>query len=211
MPSNKILVYVQAIPTSISDKARNFKDLSSSSVRMAHSSKVALDQALKISKEVVALGHSSILSEALAHGANEAKALPFCDDPVAQAESMQDSVVESNEISILVGENLDGPFSGASLCGALSSIYDLRFSFSSNGEDASPGSVVLVKDTGTETFNIDIRAIDYATSQKFPESTIVGSSALEKTQRPKTAQLPIELSAKEIATTLSRKLRRLSS
>ena len=211
MTSKKILVYVQAVPASISNRAKNFKDLSSENLRMSHSSKAALDKAARMTKEIVALGHSSILREALARGAKEAKPLPLCDDPLTQAESINDFLIEPTSVSILVGENLDGPFSGAALCGALASVYDLSLTFDSDSKNESNGSVVLLKDSGTETFNIDIRTIDYASSKEFPESAVDGNSTLVKNQSLESTELLKEQSPNEIASTISRKLRRLST
>ena len=210
MTSDKILVYVQALPISIPSRAKNFADLSNSNLRMSHSSKAALDKAAGLSKNVVALGHSSILREALARGAKEAMPLPLCDDPLTQAESMKNLLTNLDSFSILVGENLDGPFSGAALCGALSSVYDLYFSFGLDQEDGG-GSVVLVKDSGTRAFNIDIRKIAYASTKEFAESKFVGNSTLEKYERPQPIQLSKEQAPKDIASTVSRKIRRLSS
>jgi hypothetical protein len=211
MKSKKILVYVQAIPMSIPSRAKNFRDLSSSSLRMSHSSEAALNKAVSLSRDVVAVGHSSILREAIARGAKEAEPLPLCDDPLAQAESMKNFLTEPNSVSVLVGEDLDGPFSGAALCGALSSVYDLNFSFDSDWKDETGGSVVLLKDTGSGAFNIDIRKINYASSKELPDSAFVGNSTLEKNQPKQPIELSKEQARKEIASTISRKLRRLSS
>ncbi|MDH2900867.1 MAG: hypothetical protein PXY39_07825 [archaeon] len=210
MASKKILVYVQALPISVPSRAKNFADLSNLNLRMSHSSKAALDKAVGLSENVVALGHSSILREALARGSKEAIPIPLYDDPLAQAESMKNFLTDLGPFSILVGENLDGPFSGAALCGALSSVYDLTFSFDSDLEDGG-GSVVLVKDSGTKAFNIDIRKIDYASTKEFAESKFVGSIALEKYERAQPIQLSKEQAPKDIASTISRKIRRLSS
>jgi hypothetical protein len=210
LTSKRIIAYVQAVPLSISEGIKSFKDISPFNLRMSHSSKVVLDRALKVSTEVVALGHSSILSEAIARGAKEAWALPLCDDPVVQAHSMRDFIVNSDVSIIIVGENLDAPFSGASFCGVLSSIYDLNFSLDSENL-WKEGSVILVRDSGKEIFNIDVRRIGDAISQKFDDSQIMGTSRLEKIHRTQTTELGLEQSPREISSIISRRLRRLSS
>jgi hypothetical protein len=212
-PTNKVLVYVQAVPISVSDKARSFKDFASGDFRMSHSSQLALDRALKISNDAVALGHSSILCEALARGAKQASSVPLCDDPVIQAESFRDDIRKSESAPlVIVGENLDGPFTGAAFCGALSQIYDLSFSIDDLGIHAplKKGCVVLVKDPGSEVFNIDIRTINYATARKFDDAKIFGESMIERMQR-QTIEVSSEQSPKEIALMISRKLNRFSS
>jgi hypothetical protein len=211
MAQSEILVYLQAVPVQIPEKTRNFRDLGGSSMRMSHSSKRALDRALRASEKVIGLGHSAILSEALARGAKDARSLPLCDDPFAQAESMRKAVHGLDSFSILVGENLDGPFSGAALCGVISANYDLGFSFDSDWNNGSSGYAVLVRDSGLESYNIDIRNIEYAASKKFSDSMIIGDSSLNANRSLKRDVLSNEQSPREIASLISRKLHRLSS
>lgn len=206
--SQKILVYVQAVPISIQSNVRNFSDLSSSRFRMAHSSKAALNRAKSLSEEVVAMGHSSILREAIARGATQVFSLPLCDDPLNQAESMKELLQDSNSV-VIIGDNLDGPFSGAALCGALSLVSDRNLLFDSDPKGGE-ASIVLSKDDGIEAFNIDIRRIEEASSKKIQDSSVIGKSALEKIKPNESTEQPREESSEEIASAISRKLRRLS-
>ncbi len=110
----------------------------------------------------------------------------------------------------MVGENLDGPFSGASLCGAISGLCDFGFRLYSDlkAQNVS-NSTILVRDDGDGAFNIDIRRIDQAASSAISESSIMGSVSLEKNQKS-AAETVKDQSPREISSMLSRKLRRLT-
>lgn len=208
--SQKMLVYVQAVPVSIHSRAKTFEDLASSEFRMVHSSKAALHRAGELADEIVAIGHSSILREAITRGASEVVSVPLCDDPLVQAESLKNLLTDPSSTSILVGENLDGPFSGAALCGALSLLCDRSLVFDSPLKGEAGGSIVLLRDSGTESFNVDIRRIDEASSKEIPDSSVSGNSTLEKNQPKQSREQTGEQSPEEIALSVSRKLRRLS-
>lgn len=215
MAVSKTFVYVQAIPESIPSRAKNFGDLKESTAfRMAHSSKIALERAKQSSSKIIALGHSSVLREALARGANEIIVLPLCDDPLVQAQGIKDQLSEDVQSSVfVVGENLDGPFSGSALCGALSALFDLGLEFDLGSEKhlaAKNGSVVLVKDDGTRASNIDIRRIDFAQSREIPESQVTGTSSLERRETARTPETIKDQSTREIASTISRRLHRIA-
>jgi hypothetical protein len=220
MPQDKVFVYVQAIPESIPSRTKSFADLkeATTSFRMSHSSKVALAMAKNPStNNVIALGHSSILREALAFRADDVIALPLCDDPLVQAQSIKEQKIsEDLQLSILfVGENLDGPFSGSSLCGALSALLDLNFEIDDlkNVEQrqlVKNGSVVLVRDDGTRAFNVNIRRLGIANSKEFPQSKVVGTNLLDRREPAKNPETISDGSPKEIASTISRRLRRFT-
>ena len=119
MESKKeILVYVQAIPRNVSSGARKFKDLSSSEFDLTHSSKAAMAEAQRIfpDAEVTVAGYQAVLPEALSRGASKAVSLPMCQDPLDQAKSFPSA---EKYDCIVVGETPEGPFTWASLCGAL--------------------------------------------------------------------------------------------
>jgi hypothetical protein len=208
--ARKLLVYVQAVPISIQSNVKSFSDLSNARFKMAHSSKLALDRAKQLSEgEIVAVGHSSILPEAIARGATRVIPVPLCEDPLKQAESIKEFLQDSNS-SVLIGENLDGPFTGAALCGALSPVSDQNLFFDSNSKnDLTASSIVLLRDNGIEAFHIDIRRIEQAASKRIEDSPMVGRSSIEKikTKEPPEQQ-PREESSEEIASLISRKLRR---
>jgi hypothetical protein len=214
----KVFVYVQAIPESVPSRVKNFVDLSEATTtfRMNHSSKVALERAKNSSLGVVvvALGHTSILREAIARGADDVIALPLCDDPLIQAQRIKEQVLGNLQSSVFfVGENIDGPFSGSSLCGALSVLLDLNLEIDlENGQSqlAKRGFVVLLKDGGTKAYNVDIRRLGAANTRQLPQSQVIGTSSLERkdfTKNPETITNP---PAKEIASTISRRLRRFT-
>jgi hypothetical protein len=215
MSRDKVFVYVQAIPESIPSRAKNFVDLKEATIsRMSHSSKVALARAKDHTNNVVALGHSSILREALALGADDVIALPLCDDPLVQAQSIKEQISEDLQSSIFfVGENLDGPFLGSSVCGALSALSDLNLEIdlkSEEGQLVKNGSVVLVRDDGTRAFNVDIRRLGIAYSKEFSQSQAIGTNLLERKEYTKNPETISDRSPKEIASTISRRLRRFA-
>lgn len=214
-----MFVYVQAIPESVPSKAKSFVDLreATTSFRMSHSSKVALERAKNSSStnNVIALGHSSILREALALGADNVIALPLCDDPLVQAERIKEQMSEDLQSSSIffVGENLDGPFSGSSLCGVLSALFDISLEFDLKNEQKQlekNGSVVLVRDDGTRAFNVNIRRLGIANSKELPQSQVIGTNLLERKEPAKNSETIGDRSPKEIASMISRRLRRFT-
>jgi hypothetical protein len=126
---------------------------------MSHSSKSALAFASSLGfPEIVAAGFSPILQEALARGASGCYPMPLCDDPLEQI-----SFFPKDEFSnIIVGENPDWVFSGASLCGAI--VGTKRFDLAQKLADFPQRSVLLIPDSGEEKSNIDIRRINLSSS-----------------------------------------------
>jgi hypothetical protein len=201
----EIFVYVQAIPISIPSSAKGFRDLAGSQFRISHSSKLVLSRASGISSWVVAMGHSSVLREALARGATRVIPLPLYDDPVKQTENMKNFIGDS--ALVLIGENLDGPFSGAALAGVLSSLCNLRLLIDSDLKSDLKGSIILLRDPGTEAFNIDVRKIPEA-SKEIPVTSVVGNCTLERRSN-QIREKPREETPEDVASNVSRKLRRI--
>lgn len=197
---------------------------------MSHSSKAALAIATTLRfPEIVAAGFSPVLQEALARGASDCYPMPLCDDPFEQV-----SFFPKDEFSnVLVGENPDWVFSGASLCGVIAGTRGFDLAQMSNGFPQR--SVLLVPDSGDETSNIDIRRINLSSSSSIKAvktngntTTSIGSTAA----RDLTPNLEIEIpggvvgdsifaksetrrtelvtgTPKEIASLLTRRIRRL--
>lgn len=208
--SAKLLVYVQAVPKTLPSGVRKFSDLSRSEFVLTHSSKTLLANARKLFplREIASAGYHAILREALARGADKAISLPLCDDPLDQAKSLPTGDLYSH---ILVGENPDGPFSGASLCGALAALRKMDLSVidrSSGSEAVHRTGIFLVRDEGPPN-NIDIRRIGYSLKQTFVVSQVRGNSSLEKGEDSKREVIGAD-SAQEIAASFSRRLRRLA-
>ena len=197
------LVYVQAVPSALHDSQKNFSELNES-FRMVHSSQALLSKMVSMNEEIVAVGYSQILLEALARGASSSISLPLCDDPFVQAESMKE--ILKDKVRIFVGENLDGPFSGGALCGAISSLYDLSFGIADDPKQASD-LVVLVRDNGIGSFNLDVRNIESASKKPIAKSNLIGTSVLRRETRSRSLESHNE---KETADLIARKLRRLS-
>ncbi|MHB1907258.1 MAG: hypothetical protein ACYCQJ_00140 [Nitrososphaerales archaeon] len=198
-----ILAYVQAVPSAIHDSQKNFSELNER-LRMVHSSQALLARMVSMDEEIVAVGYSQILLEALARGASSGISLPLCDDPLVQAESMRE--ILKSKIRIFVGENLDGPFSGAALCGAISSLYDLSLGVVDDPKQSSD-LVVLVRDNGIGAFNLDVRNIEPASKKPIGRSNLIGTSVLRKETRSRSLESHNE---KETSDIIARKLRRLS-
>ena len=173
---------------------------------MSHSSKAALAKASEISSNVIAIGYPPILREAIARGAKEVLVAPICDDPFLQAQSFGNAV-EKYKPLILIGENLDGPFSGATLAGVLSIMYDLELSFDHKTEHS--GAITVVKDDGIGAFGMDIRRIGGAFSVDVPDSKPIGDSSLQIIPKHNTETIK-DQSPREIASTIARRLRRIS-
>ena len=125
---------------------------------MSQSSKAALAFASTLGfHEIVAVGFSPVLREALARGATSCKSVPLCDDPLEQS-----SFFPKEHFShILIGENPDWVFTGSSLAGILSESRRMQFCFFKDGDsiDFPERSVILVKDSGESPSTIDIRRI----------------------------------------------------
>jgi hypothetical protein len=207
-------VYVQAVPSSVPTSTRGLSELSAADLRMAHSSKLALKRAMEWSDNITALGHSSILREALARGASDGLSVPLYDDPLKQAESMREILIVTGESSaVFVGENLEGPFSGASLCGALSAICKRNLYFgpdSDISEEQLSHAILLLRDPGNEAFNIDIRRIDAASKRDFESKGILGNSTVERIARQATNKFLTSETPEQLASVITRKLRRLA-
>ena len=234
--NRRILVYVQAIPTSVSTSLRQFSDLETCDFSMSHSSKVALAFASTLGfPEIVAAGFFPIMQEALARGASSCYSMPLCDDPIDQI-----SFFPADDYSnIIVGETPDWVFSGATLCGAI--IGAKGFDLAPISKELPPKSVMLVSDSGEETPGVDIRRIGFSSSSMITASFnaafqgmevprtmkdlgatrgakknlasrinpegVFGSSIFAKLET-KRSEL-VSGSPKEIVSTLSRRIRRL--
>ena len=211
MEGKGILVYAQAVPVIYPSAARAFSDLSSSQFRMTHSSKTTLAAAQNIAKgtEIVVAGFHSILQEALARGASEVISVPLCSDPLEQAKSL--SEMQGYEL-FLVGENPDGPFSGAALCGALSALWnsDLEIIDGKSASSGRRGKIVLVRDDVSDTPTIDVRRIKAASDQVVPVSAIIGNLSLTRPEQSSKSELVVYDSPRDVALAISRRLRRLT-
>lgn len=211
MKKKGILVYAQAVPVIFPSAARTFSDLSSSQFRMTHSSKTVLAVAQNIAKdnEIVAAGFHSILQEALARGASKVVSLPLCSDPLEQVNSL--SGMQGYDL-FLIGENPDGPFSGAALCGALSELWnsDLEIIDCKSSPSGRRGTIVLVRDDISDTPTIDIRRIKAASDQVVPVSATVGNLSLTRPEQSFKSELVVYDSPRDAASAISRRLRRLT-
>ena len=205
-----VLVYVQAVPKTVPSNAREFSDLSRSDFVLTHSSKSALAKVGRVfpNAKVTAAGYHSILYEALARGAEKAISLPLCDDPLDQARSFP-----SNEPYpyILVGENPDGIFTGASLCGALSALRKMDFAIMDFAESTvvQGEGVYLVRDDERATHNIDTRLINGALKQVVTPLKALGVSSLGKREQEPNSETLNSESPEEISSSFSRSLRRI--
>jgi len=231
----RILVYVQAVPSSVPPSLKQFSDLETCDFNMSHSSRVALSFASTLGfSDIVAAGFSPIMKEALARGASSCYSMPLCDDPFDQI-----SFFPTDDFSnIVVGENPDWVFSGASLCGAI--IGAKGFDLAPISKELPPNSIMLVPDSGEETSGVDIRRISFSSSSmitasfnaalrgmevprqvkdlgrkdamkdlassKNPER-VFGSSIFAKSETKRSEQ--VSGSPKEIVSTLTRRIRRL--
>ncbi|MGI0091926.1 MAG: hypothetical protein ACREBS_09470 [Nitrososphaerales archaeon] len=207
-PDRQILVYVQALPVSIPGWARKFQDLESSEFRMSHSSRVALAFASALGfHEIVAAGFPPVLREALARGATSCMSIPLCDDPLEQASFFRKGV--ESFYHVIVGENPDWVFTGASLAGVLAESHKLRFQLFQEGDSLyfKESSIILVKDPGEASQNIDVRRIKSSSEKDVNHEDVLGNSTFSK-QEPRKNEL-ISGDPKEIASFLSRRIRRL--
>ncbi len=202
----RILVYVQAIPASVSTSAKRFTDLESSDFKMSHSSKAALAFASTHTLgEVVAAGFPPILREAVARGASATFSMPLCDDPLKQLDFFPK---EGKFSSIVVGENQDWVFSGASLCGLISAKLGFGLYVSRTSSQIEENTVVLVLDSGEETGNVDVRRIVQATTTMANPEGVLGDSSFRKLEETKPE---IQTgAAQEVSSVISRRLRRIT-
>ena len=205
-----ILVYVQAIPLEQAGPKRSFEEFfQDSEFEMSYSSKIALTTALKFStSEITAVGFTPILHEALARGATKAVAVPFCDDALEQAKTLPRGSM------ILVGENPDGPFTGASLAGALAHLrgisihlYEYDEGKKQNANKFTEGTVMLIKN-GTVA-EMDVRKIKQAVETRILIESPVGRLDVERTSREIRHEL-LSGSTGENVSAISRRLTRVA-
>lgn len=204
----QILVYVQAIPTAVSSSAKKFEDLQDSQFKMTHSSKKALSFASALgASEVIAIGYPQILRDAIMRGATRFKAVPLCEDPLQQLSFFPQ---EATTDHIIIGENPEWIFTGASLAGAVSQKIAKRLVVCNTCDplDLSSGSVILVRDSGTSAGSINIRRVKKASEASIYPEGVLGSSTLLRQESGKTEVVSGQPS--EVASALSRKLRRLT-
>ena len=211
MSPKKLLIYVQALPTSFPVPPKKFADLNASNFVISHSSKTALAFAVSLGyPEILAAGFSPILQEALARGATEIAPMPLCDDPMEQASFFP----EGDFSHIIIGENPDWLFSGASLSGVLAQTREFRLRIIAR-DDEEPktssfqnNSLFLVLDSGDHLSSIDARRMRYSTSTNVQPENVLGTSTFSPLD-PRLTETISGTSA-EISSLLSKKLRRLS-
>jgi hypothetical protein len=213
MGSSSILVYVQAMPVKIHGSVKNFLDLVGCDFRMTHGSKAALYLASMYKGfDIVATGFGPILNESLARGATRCIEIALCDNPRDQAKE----IPPGEWRFILVGENPDAFFAGASLCGSISSLFNCPvFIFDWNRNlheirllDYPKGSVVLVRDTNVADLCVDARRVSSSSQTVFEKGKVVGSSSLELKQPQEIGGLVLDKDTRETAILLSKKLRK---
>ncbi|MGI0079143.1 MAG: hypothetical protein ACRECH_05925, partial [Nitrososphaerales archaeon] len=156
--------------------------------------------------EITAAGYHSILREALTRGASKAASLPLCDDPLDQAKSFPSNESYSY---FLVGENPDGFFSGASLCGALSALRKMPLAITDLDSGVQVGGVYLVRDAEDVSHNIDIRRINSAFKHNIAELGALGTSTFGRSEQSASNEDLSSESPKAISSAFSRRLRRL--
>ena len=206
MSQNGLLVYVQAVPDAIPVSAKRLQDLSNSKFKMSHSSKTALALATNMGfKEIVAAGYNPILSEAIARGATSVASIPLFDDPIKQADSLPSEPFDH----ILIGENEDWFFSGASLAGVLARSRKFRFTLAESSKITQypSSSVIAVRDEGENSPNIDVRRINESMVRTSGEGEILGNFTFSKIEESRTELIVGD--SGEIGTAIFRKLRRL--
>jgi hypothetical protein len=208
LSARQILVYVQAIPISVPSSARRFQDLETSEFIMAQSSRSALSFARLLDfHEIVAVGFSPVLREAIARGATSCFSIPLCDDPLEQA-----SFFPKEEFShYIIPENSDWVFTGSTLAGILAESRKLRFCLFREGDsvDLPESSIIVVKDSGESSQNVDIRRIKASFEVSVNPEGVLGKSALSKREIQKGELLTG--APNEIASVLTRRLRRITS
>jgi hypothetical protein len=203
-------VYIQALPVSFPSSPKNFSDLHEADFGMSHSSRAALAFAVSLGfPQILAVGFSPVLKEALARGATDVKSIPLCDDPLEQA-----SFFPEEDIShIIIGENPDWVFTGASLAGVLMEsrkmiLNVVLFELAPGGKELSMNSIWLVRDTGEHVGDLDIRRIKYSTGATVDPENVLGISSFLKLEEKNTEN--VGGAPSEISSFLSKKLRRLS-
>ena len=205
----KVLVYVQAIPVSSSSgessREKSFVEYfqNSAEFTMTHSSKVALEKAQLLgTSDVTAIGYSPILHEAMARGASAGISVPACDTPYRQARTFPQGNFE-----ILIGENGDGLFNGASLAGALVAMHGYVFRmWGEEKPEYLENSVVLVKDLLQPTPGIDIRRVKRASEARFEAEAVDGNSRILSI--PSARNEILSGNSKDLSSALSKRLRR---
>ena len=208
MTTNRLLVYVQAVPNMIPSSAKSLKDLAGVKFKMSHSSKTALAIASSIgSKEIVAAGFGPVLSEAVARGASSTVPVPLIDDPLRQAES----IPKESFTHILVGESADWFFSGASLAGILARSRGMGVGLFETGQTIhfKPGSIIVVRDDGDSLANIDIRRINDSITANQDSKEMSGVLTFSKLEESRTEL--VMGNPREVSSGINRKLRRLIS
>ncbi|MDG6923741.1 MAG: hypothetical protein JRN67_10670 [Nitrososphaerota archaeon] len=207
MSSRQILVYVQALPVSTPTSAKKFQDLEVCEFRMSQSSKSALALARKLGfHEIMAVGFSSILREAVARGATSCHSVPLCDDPLEQA-----SFFPKEQFShLVIAENSDWVFTGSSLAGILSESLKMHLRVFTQGNSLAfpESSIILVKDSGVNSESMDVRRIRNSFDVPVDPEGVLGSSSLTRREIGKSELLSGDTS--EIASVLARKLKRLT-
>jgi hypothetical protein len=205
-----LLVYVQALPVSFPVTPKKFVDLNASNFVMSHSSKTALAFASSLGfPEILAAGFSPILQEALVRGATDKAPMPLCDDPLEQASFLP----EGDFSHIIIGENPDWVFSGASLSGILAQTRGIALNVITQDEKIKTNnflsnSLLLVLDSGEHLSSIDVRRIKYSTSASVQPENVLGSSMFTGVEEKRTEN--ITGTPAEISSILSKKLRRLA-
>jgi hypothetical protein len=212
---------VQAVPAFIPSGAKKFSDLEASDYRMTESSKAALSLAVSVKSErdVVAIGFPPVLREALVRGATNVVSVPLCDDPLEQSGFVLNAISAKEstlETSLVLGENSEWVFSGASLAGALAQRLKLKVRLLRNldaqlNDDLVNGSVVIVSDSlvGDRGLvgNVDVRRISLSFAHAVNPEGVLGDSTLLR-QEPSHPEI-ISGDSSEISSALVRKLRRI--
>jgi len=207
LSSRKLLVYVQAVPISFPVIPKTFADLATADFAMSHSSKTALTFAASMGcPEIIAAGFSPILQEALTRGATDVAPMPLCDDPLEQASFLPDGDFSH----VILGENPDWIFSGASFAGILAQSRNIPIKIISDPNDTSKdlpsSSLLLVLDSGEHSSDIDVRRIKYSTSTSIHPENVLGNSRFSKVEEKRTEK--IVGTPSEIAAILTKKVRR---
>ncbi|MHB8566313.1 MAG: hypothetical protein ACYC7D_00350 [Nitrososphaerales archaeon] len=206
-----IAVYVQALPSSVGEApSKNFGDnFEDSEFELSHSSKVALSIAKGFgSHEITAMGHEPVLHEAIARGATSTVSLPFCDNPYEQAKSIPRDLFSK----IIIPESVDGPFTGASLAGALISLYGYSFQLVEKegfSRHAAENSVLLVKDYSSSIAPIDLRRIKLAVEVKIEKHTTVGLLNVSRIN-PKDMHEELRGEPRDISNAITKRLKRVT-
>lgn len=207
--SGSIAAYVQALPVTLADSQSQkgkFGDmLLGASFVLSHSSKVALSVAKRIGgHDVIAIGHSSVLHEALARGATSAISVPLFDNPLAQARSFPP---DQRFSTIVIPENLDGWFSGAALAGAIAVYRELNFSVLEDSH-FTENCVILVRDNSRPDA-IDIRRINGATNVEIKdEEPAIGELEVSKSSQDAKRREEISGDEKSVSNAIARRIRR---